>query len=80
MDRMNILVTSTDEKYEAAFDEIEYEYAYESLSDIKKIGGGNFSQVFKANAKDLPEKRGISVVAVKQMKGKIALSSVYFIQ
>ena len=47
-----------------------WEVPRRSLNIVKIIGKGAFGQVAKATAIDLPGKPGLSVVAVKMLKGK----------
>ena len=42
----------------------------ESLKLLKKVGGGEFGQVWKGEAKDVGRTQGWSEVAVKMLKGR----------
>ena len=48
-----------------------WEFPRERLTLHKTLGEGEFGQVVKAHAHDIGNKKGITVVAVKMLKGKI---------
>ena len=55
-----------------------WEVPRRSLNIVKIIGKGAFGQVAKATAIDLPGKPGLSVVAVKMLKGNAKFRAAVF--
>ena len=56
--------------YTPAQSQTDWEVPCDSLKLLKKIGGGEFGQVWKGEAKDLGHTQGWSEVAVKMLKGR----------